>query len=152
MVEAEKISEMLGWATVQTRHVSLPVFLLSSVTKKTPHDKTALLKNFRVIQKMPVMTKMTEFCFILPSHPLCNSRLKYTDIIMLVIRYWCENLSLTLWEQEIHNVFEKSILRRIFDLRKKTWQRDRQLHNAELCSIYFLPTVTKSKSMRWWGR
>jgi hypothetical protein len=34
-------------------------------------------------------------------------------------------------------VLENSILRRIFNLRKKMWQQDRQLHNAELCTILF---------------
>jgi hypothetical protein len=44
VMEAEKISKMLVWATVQTRRGLLPVFfLLSSVTKKTPDDKSALL-------------------------------------------------------------------------------------------------------------
>jgi hypothetical protein len=45
MMEAEKISEMLVWTTVQPRHGLLAVFLFSLVTKKTPSEKTALLKN-----------------------------------------------------------------------------------------------------------
>jgi hypothetical protein len=48
-------------------------------------------------------------------------------------------------------VFEKSI-QRIFYLRKKMLQQQRQLHNVELHTIYSLPRVTKKKSMNWRGR
>jgi hypothetical protein len=100
---------------------------------------------------MPVMMKTTAFCFSLPSHLLCNSRLKYTDIIMPVIISWSENLSLTLWEELRHKVFEK-VIQRISDLRKKMWQEDRQLHNVELHTMCSLPGVTKTKSMNWRSR
>jgi hypothetical protein len=81
----------------------------------------------------------SRICFSLLSHLLVKSRLKYTDVIMLVINSWSENLSLTLWEELRHQVFEKPIQRKIFALRKKMWQRDWQLHNPEFHTTYSLP-------------
>jgi hypothetical protein len=54
---------------------------------------------------------------IFPIQLLCNSRPKYTDIIMLVIMSRSEKVSLTLWEEQGDKEFEKLILRRIFNLR-----------------------------------
>jgi hypothetical protein len=51
-------------------------------------------------------------------------------------------------------VFEKSVLRRIFGPKREEDGSWKKLHNDELHSLYFLPSivrVTKSRRMRWAG-
>jgi hypothetical protein len=42
----------------------------------------------------------------------------YKNIILPVVLYGCETLSLTLWEEHRLRVFESRVLRRIFGLKR----------------------------------
>jgi hypothetical protein len=76
----------------------------------------------------------------LPSKNL-NIKL-YGNVILLVILYGYETWSLTLSEERRLRVFENSVLRRTFWLRRDevTGER-RQLHNEELNDLFLSPAV-----------
>ena len=69
--------------------------------------------------------------------------------------YWCENWSLTFWEERRLRLCEKRVLRRIFGPKSDevTWEW-RKLHNEELYNTYSWPYIVwviTSRRMRWAG-
>jgi len=66
----------------------------------------------------------------------------YRAIILPVVLYGCEALSLTLREERRLRVFENMVLRRIFGPRRVEvtggWRR---LHNEELSDLYSSPNI-----------
>jgi len=85
-----------------------------------------------------------------------NLKIKiYRTIILPVVLYGRETWSLTLREERRLRVFENSVLRRIFGLRRGevTGER-RKLHKEEQNNLYSSPSifqVIKSRRMRWAG-
>jgi hypothetical protein len=83
-----------------------------------------------------------------------NVKIKiYETIILPVILYVCETLSLTLREGHRLRVFENRVLRRIFGPKRDEvtvgW---RKLYNEELHSLYSSPSIVrviKARRMRW---
>jgi len=69
-----------------------------------------------------------------------NLKIKiYRTIILPVVLYGCETLSLTLREEKRLRVFENMVLRRIFGPRRDEVKGEwRKLHNEELmtCTIH----------------
>jgi hypothetical protein len=82
-----------------------------------------------------------------------NVKIKiYKTIILPVVLYGCETLSLTLREEHILRVFENRMLRRIFGPKRDEvtggW---RKLHNEELYGLYSSPSIVrviKARRMR----
>ena len=79
----------------------------------------------------------------------------YRTIILPVVLYGCETLSLTLREERRLRVFENRVLRRIFGPRRDgvtvEW---RKLHNEELNDPYRSPNtvrVIKLRRIDGWG-
>jgi hypothetical protein len=79
----------------------------------------------------------------------------YKTVILPVVLYGFETLSLTLREEHRHRLFENRVLRRIFESKrheeKGGW---RKLHNEELHNLYSSPStirMIKSSRMRWSG-
>jgi hypothetical protein len=79
----------------------------------------------------------------------------YKTIILPVILYVCETLSLTLREEHRLRVFENRVLRRIFGPeRDEVTGGWRKLHNEELHGLYSSPSIVrviKARRMRWAG-
>ena len=85
-----------------------------------------------------------------------NLKIKiYRTIIWPVVLYGCETWSLTLREERKLRVFEKMVLRRIFEPRRDDVTGEwRRLHNKELNDLYSSPLIVrviKSRRMRWVG-
>jgi hypothetical protein len=82
-----------------------------------------------------------------------NVKIKiYKTIILPVVLYGCETLSLTLREEHRLRIFENRVLRRIFGLKRDEvtggW---RKLHNEELHDLYSSPSIVrviKARRMR----
>jgi hypothetical protein len=73
----------------------------------------------------------------------------YTTIILPVVLYGCETLSLTLREEHILRVFENRVLRRIFGpLRDEVTGGWRKLHIEELHGLYSLPSIVRMSKAR----
>ena len=74
-------------------------------------------------------------------------------VILNVILYGCETLSLTLRERSGLRVFENRMLRRIFRPKRDAVTGEwRKLHNEELTDLYAssnIIRVIKSRRMRW---
>ena len=83
-----------------------------------------------------------------------NLKIKiYRIIILPVVLYGCETLSLT-WREECRpRVFENRVMRRIFGPKRDEVTGEwRKLHNEEFNDLYSSPNifrVIKSKRMRW---
>jgi hypothetical protein len=85
-----------------------------------------------------------------------NVKIKiYKTIILPVVLYGCETLSLTVREEHRLRVFENMVLRRIFGPKRDEvtggW---RKLHNEELHGLYSSPSIVrviKARRMRWAG-
>jgi hypothetical protein len=79
----------------------------------------------------------------------------YKTIMLPVVLYGCEALSLTLREEHRLRVFENRVLRRIFGpKRDETTGGWRKLHNEELNGLYSSPSIVrviKARRMRWAG-
>jgi hypothetical protein len=79
----------------------------------------------------------------------------YKTIILPVVLYRYETWSLTLREEYKLRVFVKRVLRRIFGpKRDEVMGGWRKLHNEELHSLYFSPSIIrmmKSRRVRWVG-
>ena len=79
----------------------------------------------------------------------------YGTVILPVVLYGCETLSLTLLEERKLRVFVNKMLRRIFGPRMDEVTGDwRRLHNEEINNLYWSPNmvrVIKSRRMRWAG-
>ena len=85
-----------------------------------------------------------------------NLKIKiYRIIIMPVILYGYETLSLTLREESRLRVFDNRLLRRIFGPKRDEVTGEwRKLHNEELNDLYSSPNIVrviKSRRMRWAG-
>ena len=76
----------------------------------------------------------------------------YRTIILPVVLYGCETLSLTLREERRLRVFENRVLRRIFGPERDEVTEDwRKLHNEELNDLYCSSNIVreiKSRRMR----
>jgi hypothetical protein len=85
-----------------------------------------------------------------------NVKIKiYKTIILPVVLYGCETLSLTLRVEHRLRVFENRVLTRIFGPKRDEvtggW---RKLHNEELHGLYSSPSIVrviKARRMRWAG-
>jgi hypothetical protein len=85
-----------------------------------------------------------------------NVKMKiHKTIILPVVLYGCETLSLTLREEHRWRVFENGVLRRICGpKRDEVTGGSRELHNEELHGLYSLPSIVrviKARRMRWAG-
>jgi hypothetical protein len=79
----------------------------------------------------------------------------YKTIIIPVVLYGCETLSLTLREEHRLRVSENRVLRRIFGPKKDEVTGEwRKLHNEELHNLYLSTNIIrqiKSRRIRWVG-
>jgi len=85
-----------------------------------------------------------------------NLKIKiYRTVVLPVVLYGCESLSLILREEQKLRVFENRVLRKIFGPRRDEVTGEwRRLHKEELNDLYSSPNivrVTKSRRMRWAG-
>jgi len=79
----------------------------------------------------------------------------HKTLILPVVLYGCETLSLISREERWLTVFEKRVLRRIFGTKRDEITGEwRKLHNEELNDLYCsrnIVRVIKSRRMRWEG-
>jgi hypothetical protein len=79
----------------------------------------------------------------------------YSTIILSVVLYGCETWSVTLREEHRPRVFENGALRRLFwPNRGEVVGEWTELHNEELCNLYWSPNIIRqirSRRMRWAG-
>ena len=79
----------------------------------------------------------------------------HRNIILSLVFYGCETLSITLREERRLRVSENRALGKIFgSKRDKVAGKWRKLHNEKLYDLYFLPNISqgiKSRRMRWEG-
>jgi len=85
-----------------------------------------------------------------------NLKIKiYRTVILSVVLYGCETLSLILREERRLRVFENRVLRKVFGSKRDEVTGEwRTLHYEELSDLYSLPNivrVVKSRRMRWAG-
>jgi hypothetical protein len=77
----------------------------------------------------------------------------YKTIILLVVLYGCETLSLILREEHRLRVFENRVLRRIFGPKRNVVTGEwRKLHDEELSNLYSSPSIIsiiKTRRLRW---
>jgi hypothetical protein len=82
-----------------------------------------------------------------------NVRIIMQNVILPVILYGCEILSLILREVHSLRLFENRVLKRIFGpKRDEATKRWRKLHNEELSNLYSSKNIirmVKSSRMRW---
>jgi hypothetical protein len=78
----------------------------------------------------------------------------YKTIILPVVLYGCETLSLTLREEHGLRVFENRVLRIFGPKRDEVTGEWSKLHSGELINLYSSPDIIrqiKSRRMRWTG-
>ena len=92
------------------------------------------------------------------SSRLLSKKLKvktYKTIILPIVLYGFETLSLTLREEHRLRVFDNKVFRKIFRAKKGEITGEwRKLHNTELHALYSLPNIIrslKSRRLRWAG-
>ncbi|KAJ4437486.1 hypothetical protein ANN_17630 [Periplaneta americana] len=95
-----------------------------------------------------VAGKVKEFC--------CSDEIsRMMSVILPVVLYGCETLTLTLREEHRLRVFENKVLRKIFGAKRDEVTGEwRKLHNTELHALYSSPNIIrnlKSKRLRWAG-
>jgi len=121
------------------------------------------LKNQNSIQEdMKSRMKSGNACYNLVQNLLSSSWLSknintkiHRTIILPVVLYACETLSLTLREECKMRVFENRVLRRIFGPKMdEVTGKCRKLYNEELYNPYYSPNirVIKLRRMRWAGQ
>jgi hypothetical protein len=67
----------------------------------------------------------------------------YETLMLLMVLYGCETLSLTLREENRLTVFENRVLRRIFGPKRDEVTGEwRKLHN-EVCNLYSSPSIIR---------
>jgi hypothetical protein len=75
---------------------------------------------------------------------LKNLKIKiYKTVILPVVLYGCETLSLTFGEEHRLRVFENRVLRKIFGPKREEVGSWRKLHSDELHSLYFSPNIVR---------
>jgi hypothetical protein len=68
----------------------------------------------------------------------------YRTIVLSVVLYGCETLSLTLWEERKLKGFENKVLRRISGPRRDEVTGEwRRLHNEDLNDLYSSPNIVR---------
>jgi hypothetical protein len=74
-----------------------------------------------------------------------NTKIKiHRTVILPVVLYGCENLSLTLREEHRLRVFENTVLRGIFGPKRDEVTGEwRRLHNEELYDLYSSPNIIR---------
>jgi hypothetical protein len=72
----------------------------------------------------------------------------YKTIILPVVLYGCETLSLTLREAHRLRLFENRVLRRIFRPRDEVTGDWRKLYNGELHNMYSSPNIIRMINSR----
>ncbi|KAJ4432555.1 hypothetical protein ANN_21178 [Periplaneta americana] len=92
------------------------------------------------------------------SSSLLSKNLKvriYKTVILPVVLYGCETLTLTLREEHRLRVFENKVLRKIFGTKRDEVTGEwRKLHNTELHALYSSPDIIRniiSRRLRWAG-
>jgi len=85
-----------------------------------------------------------------------NTKIKiYKNIILPVVLYGCETLSLTLREERRLRVFENGVVWRVFGSKRDEVTGEwRKLHNEELYDLYCSPNIVqvmKLRRLRWAG-
>ncbi|KAJ4429695.1 hypothetical protein ANN_21896 [Periplaneta americana] len=95
---------------------------------------------------------------LLLSSSLLSKNLKvriYKTVILPVVLYGCETLTLTLRGEQRLRVFENKVLRKIFGAKRDEVTGEwRKLHNTELHALYSSPDIIrniKSRRLRWAG-
>jgi hypothetical protein len=85
--------------------------------------------------------------YIILSSRLLSRNIKiriYKTIILPLVLYGCETLSLTLREEHRLRVFENRVLRRLFGPKRDEVTGDwRKLYNEGLHNLYSLPNIIK---------
>ena len=120
---------------------------------------TTLTNKNSVQEEFKSRLKLGNACYYsvqnLLSSSLLSKKLKikiYRTIILPVVLYGCETLSLTLKKERRLRVFENRVLRRVFGPKRDEvtgeWGK---LHNEELSDLYSLPNIVlavKSRRLR----
>ena len=82
--------------------------------------------------------------FLLYEYFICLKIKIYRTVILPVVLYGCETLSLTLREERMRRVFENRVLRRIFGPKRNEVTREwRKLHIEELNDLYSSPHIVR---------
>jgi hypothetical protein len=75
-------------------------------------------------------------------------------VILPVVLYGCEILSLSLRVEHRVRVFENGMQRRIFEPKRHEVRGSKKMHNSELHNLHSTPSIIrmmKPKRMRWAG-
>jgi hypothetical protein len=98
------------------------------------------------------MLTIIQRSFVFPPH-IKKLRFKtYKTVTLPVVLYGCGTWSCTLREEHTLGVFENSVLRRIFGLKRKEDRSLRKLYNDEVHSPHSSPNsvwVIKSRRIKW---